>query len=327
MTAKKFKPSSLILRSGPADDLRRTMVEGATPPVHAPAHTLPSVVAPLSSPGTYLVGQVYEIPVSEIRDNHLNARVHYANTEVEKMGLSMNANGQDVAARGYVDNGALLLIDGQKRWRGAIAVGRKTLRVEICEPPVSPKAAYLESRRINSERSEQTVLDDAVRFKDLLDNSIFSGQTELGAGVGLDQATVSKILSINTIPDRLKRRMRDYEQLSGMRVACAIAQIFKPAETERDGVTLETVADSVIDEIIKLELSARQVEDLVRSRLAGPKTKVRSEIQNYKFEGQTVTVKLLPSAGKLDLSVKGLSSEKLTLLNHKIQEVLKGDAE
>lgn len=318
--SKKIKPSALILRDGPANELRRHMVETSPAQVYEPVHK-----SPLAGVGVYLAGVLYEIPLSEIRENNLNARAYYTGTDVEQIGQSMLENGQEVPARGYVEQHQVILIDGQKRWRGANAVGLKTLRVEICEKPESERESYLESRRINLHRNEQTALDDAVRFKFLIDNKVFPGQVELGAAIGIDQSAVSKILSINMIPDRVKRRMLDYPQLTQLRVACAIAQIYRPADPQRDADAADALADNVIDEIIRSEMSARQVEDLVKSRLAAPKKKNRSEIQNYKFAGKTVTVKVLTSQGKLDLTVKGLQADKLEQLHQKIQEMLRGE--
>lgn len=320
MSTKKIKPSGLILRDGPANELRRHMVETSTAKFYEPVHK-----SPIASVGVYLTGVVYEIPLSEIRENNLNARAYYTGIGVDQIGQSMLVNGQEVPARGYVEQQHVILIDGQKRWRGANAVGIKTLRVEICDKPESEREAYLESRRINLERSEQTALDDAVRFKYLIDNNVFPGQVELGAAIGIDQSAVSKILSINMIPDRVKRRMQDYPQLAQLRVACAIAQIYRPTDPQMNADAAYALADSVIDDIIRSEMSARQVEDLVKSRLAAPKKKNRSEIRNYEFAGKTVTVKVLASQGKLDLTVKGLQADKLEQLHQKIQEVLKGE--
>lgn len=332
---KKIKPSSLILRDGAADLLRSTMAGNQSSNSEDPVHSKPKV----TSDGIYAIGQTYEVPVSDIRENNLNARAFYTHTEIDQMGQSMLNNGQEVPALGYVENTQVFLIDGQKRWRGANAIGQTTLRVEIRAKPESEKSAYLESRRINVERSGQTVLDDAVRFKYLIDNKVFSSQVELGAAIGIDQAAVSKTLSINAIPERIKRRMHDYPQLTQFRVACAISKIFSPLESQKEASTglsdlddatavppdPEALADNMIDEIIRSELSARQVEDLVTSRLTRPKKKIRSEIQNYKFAGQAVTVKVLPIKGKLDLSVKGLSVEHLEVLHMKLREMLKGE--
>lgn len=348
MSKQKIKPSSLILRDGAADQLRSMMAQQPSAQTYEPVHNGPT---PSENAGIYMVGKPYEVPLSEIRENHLNARAYYTNSEVDLMGKSMLENGQEVPARGYLEDGHVYLIDGQKRWRGANAFGITKLRVEICVKPQSEKEAYLESRRINVERSDQTVMDDAIRFKYLLDNKVFLSQVELGLSIGVDQAIVSKILSINAIPERIKRRMLDYPQLTQFRVACAISKIFSPNEQPKDAaatpantvdlvsaepdldaeraepVDLCALADNLIDDINRSEMSARQVEDLVASLLSPrkKKKKVRSEIRNYLFAGKPVTLKVLASKGNLELSVKGLTADKLELLHEKLQEVLKAD--
>ena len=56
------------------------------------------------------------------------------------------------------------------------------LRVELKEVP-NPLDSYLISREMNQTRSDQTVLDDAVRWKDLLAEGIFANQKAIADSI------------------------------------------------------------------------------------------------------------------------------------------------
>lgn len=329
----RAKPSMLLIDTGPAGDMAARIA--AEPPVQD-THRSPLLIAESAAVVTqagYLVGQTYEVPLAKIRENKLNARAYYSIAEVTQMGESMIANGQEVPALGYVENDNIYLIDGQKRWRGATSAGIPTLRIEIRVKPISESAAYLESRRINSERSLQTGLDDAVRFRYLLDQGVFQSQEQLGAAVGLDQSSVSRILGINAIPESIRAEMQNRPQLCEVRVACAISKIFKntPPSIENaekaDEEVIEAaqlkIAEGVITSIMSGDLSAKQVEALVSARLAPTKRNNRATIREFLYFGKKVTLKTLPSAGKLEFAVAGLSPEKVHELNQKIESVLK----
>jgi ParB family transcriptional regulator, chromosome partitioning protein len=328
----RAKPSMLIIDTGPAGEMAERIA--AEPPAHQALRAPSSMpeTPPLGT-GAYQIGQTYEIPLVKIRENKLNARAYYASSEVTLMGESMALNGQEVPALGYLEDECVYLIDGQKRWKSATSAGISTLRVEIRTKPPSQSAAYLESRRINSERSLQTGLDDAVRFAYLLEQGIFTSQEQLAAAVGLDQSSVSRILGINAIPESIRAQMQNWAQLCEMRVACAISKIFKNVPLNLDEASqgdkgaIEAaqlkIAEAVLASIIGGDMSAKQVEALVSARLAPAKRNNRANIREFLYFGKKVTLKTLPSAGKLEFAVQGLSPEKVHELNSKIESVLK----
>jgi ParB family chromosome partitioning protein len=309
-----------------------------------PGNSSPAIqLSPTSFTGEYSIGQNYHIPIGDIRENKTNARYFYSDQEIDDTGKSISAHGQKVPAIGYVDNGLIYLTDGQKRWKASRAFDLPTLWVTICEKPSSVKDAYLDSRRINSERSEQTAFDDAIRWQQLLDDKVFANQSELAEAVKLEQSSISKTLSINLIPNDLRASMRNTEGLSDLRIAYAISSIFRcnaipegqgPVVDHTQPLTLEreqenlvnwriVTAEKLVAEIKSAQLSARKAEALVQSKLTAVKKKPRSHIQTYKYGGKDVVVKMLEGAGKLDLAVKGLDAEKLAALHRKIQDLLK----
>lgn len=279
----------------------------------------PSGLAVASEEAPAIVGQPYEMPLSKLRDTPFNARVFYTIEEVDEMAQSLINNGQEVAVCGYVDGDHVVVIDGSKRLRGARAAGLVSLRVEICETPKDNKAIFLKSRRINRERSSQTALDDAVRFQQLIDENLFTGQEALGAELSISQTMVSRILKINLIPDRLLRRMKDAVSLTGIVTAHAIAQIFE-ADQFKDKLEEATdFASSIIDVVLKDDLSTRDVQALIASRLAGPRSRARNEVRHVHFDGVNGTIKTNEEKGDLVFSIKGLAAPRVTELRSKLE--------
>lgn len=114
---------------------------------------------------------------------------------------------------------------------------------------------------MNTARSEQTCLDDAERWKQLLDNGTFRNLEDIANHLGTSVPTVSKTLSISTIPVRLLTRMREHKATYSLRVAVEIARIFgekSPRQSaggrELSQDDLEQIAEEVIDEAVKKEL-------------------------------------------------------------------------
>ena len=273
----------------------------------------------------YQVGKTVEVPLSKLRDTPFNARVFYSTEEVDEMANSLSINKQDVAVSGYVNGDLIIVVDGSKRLRGARAAGLASLRVDICEAPKDNKEIFLKSRRINRERSSQTVLDDAVRFKQLIDQGLFAGQEALAAELSISQTTVSRTLKINLIPERLLRRMKDSASLTGVVTAHAIAQIFE-AERFLDKVDEATeFATTIIDEVLKEDLSTREVQALVTARLAGPRTRVRNEARHIQFAGVKGTIKTNEANGEVIFAIKGLESAQVEELRGKIEALCTGE--
>lgn len=267
----------------------------------------------------YAVGQAYDVPISRLRDSPFNARVFYSTEEVDSMSISLTVNGQDVDASGYFSDGHVVIIDGSKRLRGARVGGLETLRVMICPEPKDAKAVFLKSRRINRERSSQTVLDDAVRFQEMLNAKHFDNQEALAKEMETSQETISRTLAINKIPDALKRRMKDSPYLVGGVSAYAISRIFvHPRFSENLDEAIEFATD-IIEKVTKDELSSRDVQALVASRLAGPRTRVRNDARPIQFAGVKGTIKTNEDKGELIFAIKGLSPGNVEGLRTKLE--------
>lgn len=269
------------------------------------------------------VGQVHEVPLALIVDSPRNARVHYVQEEVDELATELQADGQKVPAYGYVDGDKVKIVDGGKRLRAARAGGLETLRVDIHEMPASEKEVYKLSRQMNLQRSAQTCFDDAIRFRQMLDDGIFKDQEELGRELlnGASQATVSQILSLNKIPQQILRLMRD-----DPKKLCQVAFAFEVARKFSEGEVPEPSKIHTISEVLRRvseeDLSLKKTQELFESRLGTPKARVQGTFLRVKFGAADGQIKLYKTKGVVELSMKGVPEDKIQELADRIQRAI-----
>lgn len=272
----------------------------------------------------YEVGQSYKVPLYQLQKSENNARVFYSAEELDEMSKSLSEKGQDIPAIGYLKEGRVIVIDGQKRFQAATNAGISTLTVLIVEPPADEGAEYEESRRINLYRSTQTALDDAVRWQSLMKKGVYTSQDELADRLGVSKSNISKTLGITRIPERLLRMMSDHPQTRAMSIAYEISNIFSAQGFDDSPEKAANLAQEVIEETIKKDLGRNQVKSLIDSRLQGPKSRVRGMSAVIAYGDSKGTLKIFPARGQIDLSFKGLPEHKVDELRTRIEQMLAG---
>lgn len=273
----------------------------------------------------YVVGNTYRLPLHCFQKSENNARVFYLPSELDEMSQSLVANGQDYPTLGYVRNGKIVLTDGQKRFQASANAGLFDLEVKIIETPESEADEYEASRRVNLLRSTQTGLDDAFKWRSLLDRAVYKSQDELARRLGLKDEKVSKILGITRIPERMIRMMLDHEKTSTWSVAYLISTIFDAKRIEELGADkVEELAQEIVEEVIKKELAKNQLEALISKKIQGPKKRAHAESMPVKFGEWKGELKIFPARGQLDMTFRGLPGEKINELKEAIEKVLAG---
>lgn len=337
--AAPVDPAALFRRPAKSEVASLAALIGVGDATAQPAGPHPAAVAPTGSVSANAQADIYaetpedlaalrpgavaHIALHLIVENPSNARYFYSSQDVDRTAMSMSEKKQLAIATGWVDGGKLFLKDGQMRWRGARASGLSHLKVEVIPKP-EPLDAYLSSREMNTARSEQTCLDDAVRWKQLLGDGTFQDQAHIAASLGISVPTVSRTLSISTIPVRLLSRMREHKITSSLRVAVEIARLFadtapKSGGRELSREDLEVIAEEVIEEAVKKELSGDNVRRLIDSRLVGPKSRTRSDIRPIKVGELTGQIKTVADRGQLEFSIRGLPIDRLEKLTQAIE--------
>lgn len=272
-----------------------------------------------------IVGQTYRLPLHRFKKSDNNARVFYLPIELDEMSQSLSTKGQDTAVLGYVEDGKVVLTDGQKRYQSSVNSGLPDLKVEIIAKPDSEADEYEASRRINLVRSAQTGIDDAFKWRSLLDRGVYESQDQLAERLGERKEKISKILGITRIPDRLVRTMVEHEKTRNWTVAYLISTIFDAKRQEELGAErVEILADEIIGEVIKQDLSKRKVEELINRRLQGPQKRAQAESTPVKYGSGKGDLKIFVERGQLDLSLRGLSEDEIGRLKQALEKTLLG---
>lgn len=293
--AKRPSPAELAK----IDQATNTVESGPkSHPILAPAQDWSSSNALLT------VGQVAEVPIGQIKLNPLNARRVSSQTGLDELAQSLKERGQDVAALAYVDeDGKVCLIGGHRRLEACRIAELPTLRVEIRPKPENEMELYLQSRAENTDRENQTPIDDALAWKLLLDRKVFPSQVELSRAVKVDQTVMSRILGLAELPKTHISMLADRPSLMNLRMLDAIKRFYDVAGEEE--------TETLIIEIVNKELSSRDVDARRQAKQNGPVTRVRGANQTYKYQNGSTVVKVFAGKGRMVLEVKDVKDEKL----------------
>ena len=292
------------------------------PIVGDPRLTTPTPVrptAPLAIAPTPLanaaVGTVVEVPLARIKSNPVNPRAVYTSAAVEEMAASLTANGQRVAALGFLDDsGDVTLIEGETRLRGARAAGMSTLRIEIRPAPENDQQLYEMARSANVERREQTPLDDALRWKELLQRKVYKNQAELARSLNLTEAHVSRTITLAQLPQRIITTLADFPDLLNLKMLNAIRE-YAGQQGDEDTLTL-------IQEIVNKGFGYREVDARRVAASRGPIKRPRAEQTPLTYGSVKGSLKLNRSRGEITIAFKGVPESRINLIEDQVQDFL-----
>ena len=213
---------------------------------------------------------VKTLPIALVKDHPRNARQVYDPARVDEMATTIARDGQRVPAVVMPDPdvpGGYLLIEGRYRKRALISLGRSTILASIVEP-LSDLEAYRLSLLLNEERNDQTILDNALSWKTMLDDGTYRGQDHIAEHLNIKQGTVSKTLALLDLPASVLGIIRTRPASFGIRVAQELRQLSKLMD--------EAMLESLAEQIIAEKLSVRDLERLRERREHEPLTRERS---------------------------------------------------
>jgi ParB family chromosome partitioning protein len=291
-----------------ADGLGSIQPVAQAPITARPSQTTKPGAAPAGDLGSIqdyrllAVGAVVDVPLRRIKSNPVNPRFIYTLGAVDEMATSLKDKGQDVAALGYVDDGGeIVLIEGETRLRGSRTAGFTTLRVEIRDRPEDQRALYEKARRVNVNRREHTVLDDALRWRDLLDRKVYPSQSALAKALELGEDHVSRTLSLATLPMRIINVVSEHPELVTQRMLLAVRGY---CEQEGEEATLE-----LIPEILKKGMGYRDVEHRKEAAAKGPVPRGRPQKEAVTYGTGKGEIKNFEADGRIEFTMKGLSPD------------------
>jgi ParB family chromosome partitioning protein len=347
-----------LRRPGTVETLEAAMSSAAAPEaVTAPAAPLapvsdgslrgqPRTIDTVRDLATVTVGETVLLSTQLVGDNPDNARELYNSTEVEQTGLSIQRNKQDAAANGWIQDGKVLLRDGGKRVRGARAFSVPHLLVRIERAPKDRIEAWLSSRRMNLERSTQTVYDDAIRFKQYLAEGVVESQAQLATLISepgeppRSAGYISQIVAIAAIPRSIMARLVEVPALRSKNAAFELSRLYTPegqqrliaanpsTDAEDAGLAL---AEQVVEQVIAAavadkELPSAQVKKIVERAMGESRRAPRAQTSTEAVKLSSWNAKLttIPQHRLLRVEFHDIDEGQIEALRAKVKALFEG---
>lgn len=198
---------------------------------------------------------VREISVDQICPDPMQPRKHFDKEGLWKLGRSMVSMGQLEDAEGHFstdDPDTIILTDGERRWRSAILVGMKTLRVKIVVPENSGDKLM---RQIAHNSGEpHTIMEYANAFRraiDELDMTVVQVAEANGVSVDL----IEKDLPLADLTDTVQKAVDKGEITKS--VARRIATL--PVDKHHNAYTKAVKGRNAKSQMANVETYIRQV--------------------------------------------------------------------
>jgi len=284
--------------------------------VEAAPASAPAAVTPAATPD---LGAPQRVLVKDCIPNPFNPRVFYSESSLHELALTLKREGQIEpikVTRLPEFPGKLVVIDGQRRLRATSINGDETINATF-RTDHTPEQLYTIAYRANHDHERQTIFDDAVAWKRLLDEKVFSDQNTLAEKIGKDKASISKTLSLNALPNTLLERMAGANDVVGLQAAYFLKLIF-----ERLG---EPTADRLLTAVIDRKKSVRDLENFLRAQSDGSKKAGRTRYSvrhDFALESRAIgQLKTYPD-GRLDLQLKGVDASHQEALADKLKTVI-----
>ena len=149
-----------------------------------------------------------QIPIEKIRPNPENPRLMFRQGELDELQESIRVYGVQVPIAVYRDGAYYILIDGERRWRCAAKLNKKTIPALIQEKP-TPLQNLLLMFNIHSLREQWDLFTIALKLPvviDLLKTKLSKDPTEaeLSAATGLSRAVIRRCKLLIDLPPYYK---------------------------------------------------------------------------------------------------------------------------
>ncbi|MET3552754.1 ParB/RepB/Spo0J family partition protein [Burkholderia sp. 567] len=291
------------------------------PPASDPTAEAATPAAPTAATpaDAHDLGAPQRVAVKDCIPNPFNPRVFYSESSLHELALTLKREGQIEpikVTRLPEFPGKLVVIDGQRRLRATSINGDETINATF-RTDHTPEQLYTIAYRANHDHERQTIFDDAVAWKRLLDEKVFPDQNTLAEKIGKDKASISKTLSLNALPNTLLERMASANDVVGLQAAYFLKLIF-----ERLG---EPAADRLLTAVIDRKKSVRDLENFLRAQSDGNKKTGRTRYSvrhDFALESRAIgQLKTYPD-GRLDLQLKGVDASHQESLADRLKTVI-----
>lgn len=277
----------------------------------------------------------FKVRIADLVSNPYNPRTFYNPASIDSLAKSFGEVGQIEAIKLTTLEqfpGKHVIVDGERRVRAAKARGDDHIDAEISEihgddalvaehpeQHLAAKDLYLRAYRANKDRDEQTIFDDALMWKKLLEDGVFLDHNELGAAVGVAPNHVTKVTGIASLPELFFNKLAQSEKPLGLSHAYNLKAIW-----ERAG---EEVAEHWLQEFVDGRVAVRKLEEVAKSLLEAKPAKARrphyqSRVKFRTPSGAEIGELKVFGDGRTELSLKGVQGADHNKLADRVKAVI-----
>jgi len=217
------------------------------------------------------------ILLTQLHDNPLNARRIYDPAVVQERAASIATHGQKTPGLAAPDPsrpGHYILIDGHYRKRALASAGKLEMECFV-ENDLSDLDFYRLSFMLNEQRSDQSALDNAIAWRQLLDDGKVQKEEDICELTGISAGTVNKTLALLRLPESVLGVMRERPNAIGIAAGYELTLYFKLAGEDR--------TRDLATRIMTDGLSSREVESIRKQAQEGKSRKVNEISRQYKI--------------------------------------------
>jgi ParB family chromosome partitioning protein len=195
------------------------------------------------------------VPIDDIRPNPRQPRTHMDEARLAELAESIRTLGLIQPLIVTEAGGGYTLVAGERRWRASQLAGMRDVPVIVKE---ATSQEMLELALVeNIQRADLNPLEEGYAYQQLMDEFGLT-QAEVAERVGKGRSTVANLMRLISLPDNIQQAVID-GRISGAH-GRALLSLPSP-ETQT----------AAMNQIIRLDLSVRQTETLVRNLLADKK--------------------------------------------------------
>ncbi|MEW6342952.1 MAG: ParB/RepB/Spo0J family partition protein [Pseudomonadota bacterium] len=266
-----------------------------------------------------------EIPLGKLKQNPYNARHFYLPSKIQDLVVNIAETTQEQPIHvtpDYSNPGFFFVTDGGRRWRALEVLKKSHALALVVDVPLGVQS-YKLSHDLNTTKEDQTIFDDAMKWSVMLAEGVFKSGREIAQVLGIAEGTVSNILSLKELPEKLLALMVAIpREEMGLRKAYEVRRYW--IESGRDDAATETL----IQQIANGNYPIKRVQAAIAAIKSSPAGKVKSRpVSNRRVDfrlpngTQAGSLKTY-GEDRLDLLVSGLPLEVRDELQVLIQTAL-----
>jgi len=170
---------------------------------------------------------IRELLISDLTINPYQPRINIDEKNLKKLALSIEKEGllQPVIVSPNIKDNGYIIIAGHRRVEAHKILNKQKIKAIIIDVVAHEQLAILPIIE-NLQRDDMNPIENAIAFKRLLNEKVFSTQRELAEKISVSKEWMSKTLSILKLPEDVLKMIKE-DQFKDINILSALNKIEK----------------------------------------------------------------------------------------------------